>query len=54
MHLACPFDRVNGQKRNGMLLLVTVSCAVIGFLMGAECCEKSLYAHAAKRILNDE
>ncbi|KAM0859371.1 hypothetical protein ACQ4PT_047286 [Festuca glaucescens] len=42
---------INGLKRNGMMVLVTISSVVFGVLMGAECCEQSLYAHAFKRIL---
>ncbi|XP_047052842.1 uncharacterized protein LOC124658891 isoform X2 [Lolium rigidum] len=42
---------IDGLKRNGVVVLVTISSVVFGVLMGAEFCERSLYAHAFNRLL---
>jgi hypothetical protein len=45
MHYAHPFDRENileGLIGKGLMVLVTISSAALGFFLGAEMCEKSL------------
>ena len=47
MRYAHPFDRasiINGLKRNGRLVMLTITSAALGFLLGGECYEKALYA----------
>jgi hypothetical protein len=56
MHHAHPFDRekmIDGLKRNGLKVLLTISAVAIGFLAGADCCEQSLYDHPAKKYLDE-
>uniref|UniRef100_A0A453QZK6 Uncharacterized protein n=1 Tax=Aegilops tauschii subsp. strangulata TaxID=200361 RepID=A0A453QZK6_AEGTS len=35
---------INGLKRNGWLVMLTITSAALGFLLGGECYEKALYA----------
>jgi hypothetical protein len=54
MHYAHPFDRENileGLIGKGLMVLVTISSAALGFFLGAEMCEKSLYEYAARKII---
>ncbi|XP_047061540.1 uncharacterized protein LOC124668441 isoform X2 [Lolium rigidum] len=41
---------INGLVRNGKMLLVTMSSVALGFSLGVELCEWSLYAYAFKKI----
>lgn len=47
MRYAHPFDRaniINGMKRNGRLVMLTISSLAFGFFLGGELYEKALYA----------
>ena len=55
MHYAHPFDReniINGLKRKGLWVMVSITSAAIGFLLGVEVCEQIVYAHVGRSIIH--
>lgn len=57
MRYAHSFDRenkINGLKRNVVMVLVTITSITFGFFLGADCVEQSLYAQVGKMLIFDE
>ena len=56
MHYARSFDRennINGLKRKGLTVLLTVITAGIGFLLGVDRVEQSLYGQLGKIVCGE-
>ncbi|XBI37610.1 hypothetical protein VPH35_122865 [Triticum aestivum] len=43
---------INGLKRKGLWVMVSIISAAIGFLLGVEVCEQIVYAHVGRSIIH--
>ncbi|XBH99677.1 hypothetical protein VPH35_128939 [Triticum aestivum] len=43
---------INGLKRKGLWVMVSITSATIGFLLGVEVCEQIVYAHVGRSIIH--
>ncbi|CAM0881476.1 unnamed protein product [Alopecurus aequalis] len=46
-------NTINGRKRNGLIVLLTITTAAIGFFLGVDRVEHSLYAQVGKIVLGE-
>ncbi|CAN6164089.1 unnamed protein product, partial [Urochloa humidicola] len=47
-------EKITGLKRKGMMVLLAISSAVFGFLMGSGLSEQAIYAEVGRRVIYGE